>query len=197
MARPAEFVRRDVLEKAMDVFWRTGFTGTSVTDLVKATNLKPGSLYGAFQSKRGLFMEVIDTYAQNSLTRVASCLLNNESPIAAIHDFFTRFGADISQDEIGRGCLMVNTMLELATEDDEIREKISNYLNQIEKMFSDTLTRAQEMGELDANACPETLAKFLMTNIWGMRVMSSKRPEAQAYTRVIETMLSALPLVKH
>jgi TetR/AcrR family transcriptional repressor of nem operon len=60
MARPAEFDRNDVLNKAMDVFWRTGYTATSVSDLVHATNLKPGSLYAAFNSKRGLFLEVID-----------------------------------------------------------------------------------------------------------------------------------------
>lgn len=197
MARPAEFVRQDVLEKAMEVFWRTGFTGTSVTDLVKATNLKPGSLYGAFQSKRGLFMEVIDTYAQNSLTRVSTCLLNNDSPIAAIQDFFKRFSQDIAMDEIGRGCLMVNTMLELATEDDEIREKITNYLDQIESMFAQTLTRAKEKGELAAQASPEELAKFMMANIWGMRVMSSTRPDTTTYTAIINNVLNALPIVKH
>ncbi|MCO4756601.1 MAG: TetR/AcrR family transcriptional regulator [Oceanospirillaceae bacterium] len=197
MARPAEFVRRDVLEKAMEVFWRTGFTGTSVTDLVKATNLKPGSLYGAFHSKRGLFMEVIDTYAQNSLSRVSTCLLNNDSPIEAIQAFFTRFSNDIAMDEIGRGCLMVNTMLELATEDDEIRERITNYLDQIEKMFADTLTRAQQQGELTAEASPEALAKFLMAGMWGMRVMSSKRPHAESYQSIVSNMLNALPIVRH
>lgn len=197
MARPAEFVRQDVLEKAMEVFWRTGFTGTSVTDLVKATSLKPGSLYGAFQSKRGLFMEVIDTYAQNSLNRVSTCLLNNDSPIAAIQAFFHRFSQDIAMDEIGRGCLMVNTMLELATEDDEIRERITNYLSQIETMFAQTLTRAQEKGELDAKASPEALAKYLMANIWGMRVMSSTRPDSSVYSAIVDNVLNALPIVKH
>lgn len=197
MARPAEFVRQDVLEKAMEVFWRTGFTGTSVTDLVKATNLKPGSLYGAFHSKRGLFMEVIDTYAHNSLNRVTICLQNNDSPIAAIQAFFDKFSQDIAMDEIGRGCLMVNTMLELATEDDEIRSKITKYLDQIESMFAETLNRAQEKGELAAHASPESLAKFLMANIWGMRVMSSTRPDASAYNTIISNVLEALPIVKH
>lgn len=196
MARPAEFDRLDVLQKAMEVFWRTGFTGTSVTDLVKATNLKPGSLYGAFHSKRGLFMEVIDTYADCSLRRVETCLDESETPISAIHTFFSRFGTDISQDEIGRGCLMVNTMLELATEDDEIRDKITGYLSTVEKMFAETLTQAQESGELASDKNPESIAKFLMTGIWGMLVLSSTRPEPSVYQDVIDNMLSTLTPVK-
>ncbi len=197
MARPAEFDRRDVLEKAMEVFWRTGFTGTSVTDLVKATNLKPGSLYGAFQSKRGLFMEVIDTYAHCSLDRVATCLSEGETPLQAIHDFFERFSNDIVLDEIGRGCLMVNTMLELATEDDEIRHKITDYLLQVENMFCSTLKKAQDAGELPADKDPEAIAKFLMTGIWGMRVLSSTRPDPQAYKEVINNLLITLPGRQH
>lgn len=42
MARPAEFDRTDVLEKAMNVFWRTGYNASSITDLVKATSLNRG-----------------------------------------------------------------------------------------------------------------------------------------------------------
>ncbi|MGB0467659.1 MAG: TetR/AcrR family transcriptional regulator [Pontibacterium sp.] len=198
MARPAEFDRNEVLDKAMEVFWRTGFTGTSVTDLVKATSLKPGSLYGAFQSKRALFMEVVDTYAQYSLTRVEKCLKESNTPIQAIHSFFSRLHDDITQDEIGRGCLMVNTMLELATEDDEIREKITEYLSEVEKIFADTLTHAQELGELEADRDPASIAKFLMTGVWGLRVLSSTRPSPEVYQNVINNMLTILPpVMKH
>ncbi|MCV6590113.1 MAG: TetR/AcrR family transcriptional regulator, partial [Marinobacterium sp.] len=120
MARPAEFDRREVLDKAMEVFWRTGFTATSVADLVSATSLKPGSLYSAFESKRGLFVEVIDTYAARRIENAQQVLENAEDPLNAIYAFFERLRQDACQDEIGRGCLMINTMLELATEDDDL-----------------------------------------------------------------------------
>ena len=81
MARPAEFNRDDVIEKAMNVFWRTGYASTSISDLVSATSLKPGSLYGAFKSKRDLFIEVVDTYAERSIQRVTSFLQTTPSPV--------------------------------------------------------------------------------------------------------------------
>lgn len=192
MARPAEFDRTDVLEKAMNVFWRTGYSATSVTDLVNATKLKPGSLYGAFQSKRGLFLEVIDTYAARSLNRVSSVMEDAETPLKGIEQFFKCFCDDLANDRLGKGCLMVNTMLELATEDDEIRERVGGYLSQVETYFTNALTQAQEQGLLDKQQSPEDLATYLMTNIWGLRVLSSKRPDQSKYDAVIANMLKAI-----
>lgn len=193
MARPAEFDRDEVLDKAMEAFWRTGFNATSVADLVNVTRLKPGSLYSAFASKRGLFIEVLDTYAARRIEGVKQVLDHAENPLAAIRDMMHRFVADLSNDKIGRGCLMVNTMTELATEDDEIRERVSNYLDQVEQYVRRTLTLAKQQGQLRADADADTLAKMLMTTIWGMRIMSSKRPDPASYHKVVDHLLSTLP----
>ncbi len=194
MARPAEFDRADVLNKAMDVFWRTGYNATSVTDLVQATDLKPGSLYGAFNSKRGLFLEVIDNYANRSLARITQCMEESDSAINAIHIFFQRLANDIECDKIGKGCLMVNTLLELATEDDEIRVRVTEYLGRIEEKLLITLELAKDKGELQADADCKSLAKLLMTGIWGLRVLSTTRPDPSTYPGIVHYLLAALPV---
>ena len=117
MARPAEFDRKEVLDKAMKVFWRTGYTATSVNDLVNATNLKPGSIYGAFNSKRGLFLEVIDAYANNSLTRIQRCMEQRDSAVEAIHLFFSRMTEEVSCCTIGKGCFIINTLFHFNTKE--------------------------------------------------------------------------------
>ena len=192
MARPAEFDRNDVLDKAMDVFWRTGYTATSVTDLVNATHLKPGSLYGAFTSKRGLFLEVIDNYANRSLTRISECMEQSDSAIDAISFFFRRLCQEMECDKIGKGCLMVNTLLELATEDDGIREKVTEYLNRIEHYFYISLENSRLKGEIKIDTDCDSLAKMLMTGIWGLRVMSTTRPDPIIYSGIVSHLLSSL-----
>lgn len=194
MARPAEFDRTEVLEKAMEVFWRTGFNATSVADLVNATSLKPGSLYSAFQSKRGLFVEVIDTYAKRRVNSTKMLVQTATNPLDAIYEFFDRLRKDMTDDEIGRGCLMINTMLELATEDDDMRERVSNYLFEVEQEFVKALTKAKDMQLLDASANPEQIARFMMTQVWGLRVLSSTRPDSNSYQQTIDLMLSCLPI---
>jgi len=60
MARPREFDRNLVLEKAMQVFWSQGYEATSLTDLARSMGLSKSSLYDTFGSKHDLFLESID-----------------------------------------------------------------------------------------------------------------------------------------
>ena len=196
MARPAEFDRNDVLNKAMDVFGRTGYNATSITDLVHATNLKPGSIYGAFNSKRGLFLEVIDNYANRSLARISECMEQSDSANDAITRFFSRMCNELECDKIGKGCLMVNTLLELATEDEDICVKITEYLNRIEHCFYLSLENARLQGELKPDTDSDGLAKMLMTGIWGLRVMSTTRPDPIIYSGIISHLLASLERAK-
>src|SRR5258705_9315353 len=55
MARPREFDRDEVLERAMSVFWSKGFTATSTSDLVEAMQIGRQSMYGSFGDKRSRF----------------------------------------------------------------------------------------------------------------------------------------------
>ena len=59
MGRTRGFDEAEVLERAAESFLGTGFEGTSLDDLVRATGLHRGSLYQAFGSKRGLFVTAL------------------------------------------------------------------------------------------------------------------------------------------
>ena len=52
MGRPREFDEDEALATIMDVFWKKGFEGATMSDLVTATGLIKGSLYAAFGDKR-------------------------------------------------------------------------------------------------------------------------------------------------
>ncbi|WP_456677935.1 TetR/AcrR family transcriptional regulator [Bradyrhizobium sp. RDM12] len=55
MSRPREFDETEVMDKALELFWRQGYEGTSLNDLLDATGLTKSSLYAAFGSKEDLF----------------------------------------------------------------------------------------------------------------------------------------------
>jgi TetR/AcrR family transcriptional repressor of nem operon len=56
MGRNRTFVEADVVALSAAAFRTTGYEGTSIDDLVRATGLHRGSIYKAFGSKRGLFV---------------------------------------------------------------------------------------------------------------------------------------------
>ena len=64
MAGVKQFDQDVLLDQAMAVFWRNGYQGTSIQDLVEATGVNRGSLYATFGDKCGLFLAVLDHYGK-------------------------------------------------------------------------------------------------------------------------------------
>ena len=191
MARPASFDREAVIERAMKAFWEHGYAATSITQLVDATHLQPGSLYAAFDSKQGLFLAVLDHYAAQTLTRLDKRLDGAADPLQGIAAFFADLSADRS-DARRRGCLLVNSALEIARADADIHDRVTAHLTRIEMRLRAALEQAQRDGLLPAERSPSVLAKFLMTTVWGLRVLGSTGADARSMKQVVAQALSVL-----
>src|SRR6267143_1485872 len=69
MARPRNFSREGVLERALPVFWKHGFADASLQELEKATGVNKSGLYSEFSGKEELFVESLRFYKQLLLAR--------------------------------------------------------------------------------------------------------------------------------
>ena len=192
MARPPQFERDAVLHKAMDAFWAHGYAGTGVADLVKVTGLKPGSLYGAFQSKEALFLQALELYTQQSLARLDAQLGSAASPLHGVRAYFHALARDVAGADAARGCLLVNTVLEIGRQDEKMREHVNAHLARIEARLRTALQAARAQGELSADKDPTALAALLMTGIWGLRVLAGTAPGQARAHMVVEQLLEAL-----
>ncbi|MDZ4142755.1 MAG: TetR/AcrR family transcriptional regulator [Methylotenera sp.] len=192
MARPAEFERETVLREAMDVFWRKGYNTTSIKDLVDATNIQPGSLYWAFGNKQKLFLAAVNCYRQDIQRLVKTTLKADLPPLQRIEQFFHGLVAHTTNNGSNNGCLLINTLLEVAEDDNAISEVITQTFNQLEAGFAQVLTLAQQYGEISANKNPENLAKLLIVGMFGLRVYSKNNPDPQAINTIIDTLMLAL-----
>ena len=191
MARPVSFDREQVLGRATEAFWEHGYCATSVSDLVEATRLKPGSLYAAFESKQGLFLAVLDHYAQQTLARLRHCLDDADDPLQGIERFFNGLAGDRA-DSRRRGCLLVNSVLEVGRIDPEVQSRVNAHLGDIESALRAALEQARADGLLARDKSPAILAKYLMTTIWGLRVLGSTGASARDAKQVITQALSIL-----
>ena len=191
MARNVEFNRNEVLENAMETFWRRGYSMTSIPNLVEATKLNPGSIYAAFNSKEGLFLETLNIYGQRSLNTLQQTIAEADSPLTGIKNFFTALASKCTDDE-PRGCLLVNTLLELSSHNPTIQAQANKHLKAIEAELYNALKEAQKTGELPKSADPKALSKYLMVNIWGLRVLAKTKPNMQDTKLVLEQILASL-----
>ncbi len=69
MARPKKFDESATLKKAMNVFWKNGYAATSMSELVKAMDINPPSLYDTYGDKHGLFLMALKVCGRHIITR--------------------------------------------------------------------------------------------------------------------------------
>ncbi|MCW8906490.1 MAG: TetR/AcrR family transcriptional regulator [Sedimenticola sp.] len=194
MARPAEFDRRSVLEESMRLFWQHGYANTSIQRLGKQLAMHPGSLYGAFKSKRQLFLEALECYFERSSEQMRVLLQNDTGPLQGIRLFFQHLVDQICSDRSARGCLMINTATELASgqQDEAIRERLQAMFESHELQFRQALQAARESGELAPDKDPDVLARYLLVGIRGLRLYGQLRPGRRELESVVQQLLAPL-----
>ncbi len=156
----------------MALFWRQGFEATSIQDLVEAAGINRASMYATFGDKRGLFIAVLDHYLERVNGERLAILARPGSPLAAIAAFFESI-IDASQGpEKHLGCLITNTLTELAPGDPEIAAKLRAGLERVEHAFVQAIRRAQDIGEIPPDRNARSLARFLVGVAQGVRVLA-------------------------
>jgi len=180
MANIAKYDREDVVHKAMTLFWRQGFSGTSTRDLQQAIDMRPGSIYAAFGSKEGLYKEALQHYSATmggilleKVEQQGSALKGLEAYIRCV--VIER--RDIAPSDM---CMLVKTIAEITESNPELLSLSKALMKKTEQRFSGLLAQAQQEGELPTAKDPTMLAKFLQVQMIGLRTFlrSSQDPDA-------------------
>jgi TetR/AcrR family transcriptional repressor of nem operon len=176
MARPRAFDETAALDAATDCFWRGGYAGTSVRELGAAMGLAAPSLYNAFGDKRTLFTRCLDRYLDGTMRARMRRLETGLPPRAAIERFLDEVVARSLSDT--RGCLLVNTALEVAPHDAAIARIISERLGELEGFFHRCIGMGQRDGTIAATHPARDVARLLLTTVMGLRVLARAHPES-------------------
>lgn len=178
MARPREFDETTVLEAAMNCFWTQGFELTSVRDLAGQMGITGASLYNAFGDKRSLYRQAFDYYLDRTV-RERIARFEKLPPLAAIRAFFGEIVEHTVNDELRRGCMLVNAALELAPYDPGIATLVAKEMVSIEGFFLRCVGAGQQDGSITATRPADELAKLLLSVLLGIRVLARARPERE------------------
>lgn len=192
MARPREFDEHAVLNAAMIRFWDRGYQATSMRDLAVETGLTSPSLYNAFGDKRALFRQVLEQYAQHSARARIARLESSMPPKDAIKAFFAEIVEHSLSDKDRRGCLLVNSALEIAPHDSEIGAEVARRLGEVEAFFRRSVVAAQKRGTVPPNRDAKDLARVLLAVLLGIRVVARANPERKLLEGMVRPVLAML-----
>ncbi len=184
MARPREFDRDEVLDRAVEVFWMRGYDRTSVQDLVNFMGIQRGSLYAAFGDKHHLFLEALDRYEARFYQNMRELLSAAGSAEDGIRRVFEAVLLDCACDDGTKGCFVTNAAVALADSDPDTAARVRTNLRRVEDAFFEALSGERA----DARA----LARFLTNSFQGLRVLSKCCVDHDVLRDAVEVTLSVL-----
>ncbi|MCA0399474.1 MAG: TetR/AcrR family transcriptional regulator [Proteobacteria bacterium] len=177
--RPRSFEADTVLRAAMRCFWRKGYSGTSLDDLVAATGLNRPSLYNAFGDKRAVYLAALQAYITGSSLGVRGTLAGK----APLRDELTQLFARAIQTFTGgpgggQGCFVIGTAIVEAEEDQPTREAVLSLFQGLDRDLIARF-RAAATEELPLGGDAESLGRMsvAMLHSLSVRARSGMGPE--------------------
>lgn len=173
MARPRVFEEAQVLDHAMDVFWRHGYEGASMAELTKAMALNSPSIYAAFGSKRGLFDAVLKRYRERRTAHRDYVLASATAREMAERLLYGAIEWFVDPNE-PRGCLLIQAGTSAGVNNDDVPRAIIEQRAKTRDLLIKRLTRAQEDGDLPVSEDPAALARYLLMAFNGLALQAAE-----------------------
>ena len=189
--RTKDFDEKEILRKAITLFWEKGYYATSLHDLIDALEIGRSSIYHTFGDKHNLFVQAIELYQQEATAKIKSALENGESVKIVVKTVLQSIIDDVFS-KCPKGCFKVNSEVEVASHDEMIRKLILDDNLVIETAFYQAILRGQLKGEINKSKKAEALARFICNTITGMRVYAKMRNDRQFFEDIVETTMSTL-----
>ena len=165
------------LDAAIECFRRRGYSATSVRDLTGCMGIGPTSLYNSFGDKRALFIKALERYVECSVRARLERLERSLPPRDAIRALIESVIERSLTDPVRGGCLLINSALEIAPHDPELRAEIAKRLSEIEGFFRRSIIAAQTNGSVPTKLNARDAARLLLSVLLGIRVLARSKPE--------------------
>lgn len=171
MGRNKKYERSDVARKAMDLFWRDGFHGTSTQTLVESMGVNRFSLYAEFGNKQNLYEAALQLYAQEVVDQHFRALESEDAGLPQIEAMLSGFAAAAGEPGSELGCFMCNCATERGAEDLGSQVFVHAHVARISAALSNALSNARQHGFIRPEVDTVQEGQFLATLLLGFFVL--------------------------
>ncbi|CAM4472405.1 TetR/AcrR family transcriptional regulator [Paenibacillus phoenicis] len=190
MARSKEFDEKEVLLKAMRLFWEQGYEKTSLQDLVEHMGVHRRSLYDTFGDKHTLYIKTMEQYARITNAAIKAEVQRGRTALESIRLIFDYLIETNGEQPIG--CFFVNSATELAYRDPEVSKLTSELFGNEEQLLTELIQQGQQAGDISPELAPRLLASSLHATLLGIRVMRRTSTDKQKLHQIAEVSMEML-----
>lgn len=192
MPRVKQFDEKEILNKAMELFWEKGFHATSIQSLVSHLGINRASLYDTFGGKDELFNRAFEEY-RNTAGKQLKSIFDKESTVReGIKKLFDVAIEEAITDEARKGCFVVNTTTELIPGDEALRKVIQDNNINVQRLFINYIQKGIDKGEFKASKDAKSIGLMLFTLYSGLRVVAKVDAAPNKLRLMVNAGLSVL-----
>jgi TetR/AcrR family transcriptional repressor of nem operon len=189
--RPKSFDDNDALERAMRVFWRSGYDATSLDDLLKAMEIPRQSLYRTFSDKRTLFISALELYV-NRMREAISNIKQADGPATDKVDALFRLWSDGVTSPEGDGCMIQNTCGQSVMSEKEVIALITNHQKLLTQALEELLNQGKLEGSINGTIDSRAITRTILSSINGMFGLSRIGLPSEFSNDVLKTLRSLI-----
>ena len=193
MSGKPQFDDDAVINSAMDVFWRHGYSASSIDQLTTAMGLSRSSMYKRFQDKDGLFGEVLSAYVERVERRMSAVRgeTKRQQLEALLHEFLPRAGKTARP----AGCMLARSCAEMVDLPPAGQSVARQGLTRQRAILGGILREAVASGELAATADIEGLAWHYLGVLQAIMNLPQAGATVGELRRVVELAMLAWPFL--
>ena len=179
MLTKAEKTKQFILETAVPLYNEKGISGVNIDDVLEATKLTKGCLYGHFENKEDLSEQVIDLALKKISDKVRAAVSKGKTSKGKLFAFMD-FYKNPLETYISGGCPIFNTAVEADDNYPVAKLKVAKVFRNGQDELTALLQEGIKNGEFSTNLDPAIFAFKMVAAIEGgivmCRVMDTSKP---------------------
>jgi TetR/AcrR family transcriptional regulator, copper-responsive repressor len=192
MSGKPQFDEGGVIDAAIQVFWRHGYSAASISDLTQATGLSRSSLYQRFGDKDGLFQEALAAYLERLMRRMET--VQGGTARARLDTLLRSFLPGAASAARPAGCLIARSCAELAELSEAAQAKAVSAASRQRQVILGLLRDGHAGGELADDADLDALAWHYLGVVQAVLNLPPAGADPVVLSRMIDASMCAWPV---
>jgi TetR/AcrR family transcriptional repressor of nem operon len=195
MARTLEFDYTNAVDKATRVFWKTGYAGTSLRDLLRSMSIGEGSFYNTLKSKKHAYLESLKHYNATVGHQRGEAFFSAPTAKLGVRALFKAVLDCLDDPKApSRLCLMAGSITREVLAESDLRKYVQQQMSMLAQGMIARLTTDQEGGLLPPDFDPRIVVPIIITYLQGIFRMALVSSDRHQFERQIDVFLTGLGL---
>lgn len=187
--RTRGFDREAALEVAMQLFWRKGFAGTSVSELCSAMGIASPSMYAAFGNKEALYEAALEHFSNSRGMPIWLEVMKAKTARQTVETLFMCTIDGYTKSNQPLGCMSTLAMVDV-NESPKLAALVKAGRESTYQMLRDKFRSAVATGEFPSDADIDSLARGYLTLLQGISIQARDGASRDSLVMMVNTMMS-------